>query len=396
MKGAGFFSWLFGYWELEIDFSDAAEFMNVCKRYGFVYRRFSHDRDRGRASFTCASSTAKQLIAALGARGIAIKVSARHGAPYLIYKYRARAGLFVGLLISVLIFALSQSVLWKIEVVGNERLSEDEVIAELRGGGLFVGCRLGEIATDSVENRVLLASDDISWLSVNMSGTVAHVEIREVIDTEIKEKEARPANLVAARDGQISALEVYSGFLCVKEGDFVRAGDLLVSGIYDGTQGALRYTRASGSVFAKTVRTFTVEIPLWRQIKVYSDGYIEKKTLNFFGKSIKLFINSGNESASCDIINYECKFDPVGLGALPVSVMVERIYPYTYERAEISAARAEELAYYELRALLESEIPYARLLKKTVRGELTEDSFVLSCTVVCIEDIAKISEFEIK
>lgn len=396
MKGAGFFSWLFGYWELEIAFSDATEFMNICQRYGFVYRGFAHDRERDSASFTCASSTAKQLMAACRARGVEIRVISKRGAPYLIYKYRARAGLFVGLLISILIFALSQSVLWKIEVVGNERLSEDEVIAELRGGGLFVGCQLGEIATDSIENRVLLASDDISWLSVNMSGTVARVEIREVIDTEIKDKETLPANLIATRDGQISALEVYSGFLCVKEGDYVREGDLLVSGIYDSTQGALRYTRASGSVFAKTVRTFTVEIPLSRQIKVYSDGYIEKKTLNFFGKSIKLFINSGNESVSCDIINYEYKFDPVGLGALPVSVLVERIYPYTYETAEISAARAEELAYYELRALLEKEIPYAELLKKTVRGELTEDSFVLSCTVVCIEDIAKISEFEIK
>jgi hypothetical protein len=107
MKGAGFFSWLFGYWELEIAFSDATEFMNICQRYGFVYRGFAHDRERDSASFTCASSTAKQLMAACRARGVEIRVISKRGAPYLIYKYRARAGLFVGLLISILIFALS-------------------------------------------------------------------------------------------------------------------------------------------------------------------------------------------------------------------------------------------------------------------------------------------------
>ena len=87
----------------------------------------------------------------------------------------------------------------------------------------------------------------------------------------------------------------------------------------------------------------------------------------------------------------------MGLGDLPVSVTVERARPYTYTTERISIAKAEELAYYQLRAVMESELlPDTQLLKKSIYTEAGEESYLLRCTVVCIEDIAKISEFEIK
>lgn len=396
MKRASFISWIFGYYRLSVPYSCSEQLLNLCMRYGFVYHGFSVNKDTDEAEFICSLHTSKKLISACKFYNIPIKIKSERGMPKLLYKYRARAGLFVGFILSLALLYQSQSVLWRINVIGNERLSEAEVIAELADCGLCIGGKLSELEIDSIENRVLLNSDDISWLSVNMSGTVANVEIREVIDTEIKEKNIKPANLVAKYDAQIVSIEVYSGFLCVEAGDFVRAGDLLVSGLYDSTQSAYRYTRASGRIFAKTTHTFLVEIPLKREVKVYSDETQEKKTLNFFGKSIKLFANSGNVGASCDIINYEYRLNPFGLGDLPVSVSVEKNYPYTYESVDIDEELALSLAYYELRAKIETEIPDAQLLKKSIYGELYEDSYILKCTVVCIEDIAKISEFDIK
>ena len=75
---------------------------------------------------------------------------------------------------------------------------------------------------------------------------------------------------------------------------------------------------------------------------------------------------------------------------------VQRVCPYIYERQTLDPAEAEELAYYELWARIEAELPDAQLLKKSISVSLTESSYILNCTVVCIEDIAKILEFEIK
>ena len=75
---------------------------------------------------------------------------------------------------------------------------------------------------------------------------------------------------------------------------------------------------------------------------------------------------------------------------------IEKDYPYTYETVDIDEALAQELAYYELRAMIDTELPDAQLVKKSIYSELTQDSYILKCTVFCIEDIAKISEFDIK
>ena len=395
MRRANVFLKIFGYYRLCVPSDALTELLNLCMRYGFVYYALTFC-DGGDAELICSRSTAKRMLAACKSYKIPIYIKGEGGAPKVLRKYRARSGIFVGILLSIVLFSLSQSVLWRIDVKGNERLSKEEVIAALEAGGLRVGGWLSEIKTDSIENRVMLNSDDISWIAINMTGTVASVEIREVIDTELKEKNASPANLIALRDAQIVALEVYSGFLCAKVGDFVREGELLVSGLYDTKQGAYRYTRASGRILAKTTHTILIEIPLEKEIKVYLEDTKEKKTLNFFGKSIKLFANSGNVGESCDIINYEYKLDPLGLGELPVSLSVEKEFPYTVELVEIDEETAIELAYLELRAAMDREIPGAQLLKKTVYGELVQDRYILKCTVVCIEDIAKLSEFEIK
>ena len=370
--------------------------MNLCMRYGFIYRKLQRSADGESAEFICSLHTSRKLVRACAVYGIEIEAVSSHGLPHLLFKYRLRTGILVGVLLSVALIILSQSVLWSVDIKGNERLSDREVIAELEECGLKLGARLSELDVDSIENRLLLRSDEISWISVNISGTVASVEIRERIDTEITKINNNPANVVARLDGEIVALEVYSGFLCLAEGDFVRAGDLIVSGLYNSAHAPYRYTRAAARVFARTTHTFTVEIPLETEVKTYISGESEKKTLNFFGKSIKLFVNSGNEGTSCDIINYEYSLDPFGLGELPISVSVERAYPYVYEKRTIDPAKAEELAYYELSLLIEKELPGAQLLRKSVSTELSEESYILSCTVVCIEDIAKILEFEIK
>jgi hypothetical protein len=66
-----------------------------------------------------------------------------------------------------------------IRVDGNRELSDAEVIAELNASGLSLGKVRSKLDTDSIQNRVMISSDKISWISVNIIGTVAQVEIRE-------------------------------------------------------------------------------------------------------------------------------------------------------------------------------------------------------------------------
>ena len=65
------------------------------------------------------------------------------------------------------------------------------------------------------------------------------------------------------------------------------------------------------------------------------------------------------------------------------------------ERTETrSADEAMEIAYYKLSREMDKELSEAQILRKTVTYELTEDSYILRCTVRCIENIGQISEFD--
>ena len=85
---------------------------------------------------------------------------------------------------------------------------------------------------------------------------------------------------------------VYNGVAEVKAGDEVTAGQLLISGVYGENAPGVVVTRASGYVKARTVRTFSVEIPFEYEEKIYTGAKKSEKFAIFFSNTIKVFINS--------------------------------------------------------------------------------------------------------
>lgn len=382
-----------GYCRVRLSIGDCERFMNVCMRYGFIYYCLELDAEHGAMRAILPIYSYRRVFTACRSRGIGIALVSRHGALPTVFAHRAHTlGVLIGTVLAVLIFILSGSVIWRVDVSGNAEMSSDEVLELLEECGLSVGSRKASLDTDIIEQAAAIRNERIAWISVNISGTVARVQIREAArGGDIM----RPANLVARYDGEIVSLTVYSGFVSVGEGDLVRAGQLLVSGIYGGDGTPLRYTRASGSVIARVSRDFKIEIPLLRSVKLPTGERIEQKTLNFFGKSIKLFLNYGNLPPSCDIMNYEYALDPFSLGALPISINTRVYLPYVLTEVELGEEEAEAQAYALLRERLDTELAGAQILSMTVDGSISGGTYILSCRTVALCDIARVLEFDV-
>ena len=387
---------LLGYCIMEIPLSAKENFLNLCHRYSFNCYDLKIDAQRERMIVRVSLLEHKRIMTACRVFGVRIRLVSKNGLPARLWQNRKRFGIFVGLVLSVALFLSLQSVIWRVDIVGNQRLSNQEILDTLLENGIGVGSRKSGLNTDYIENCVMINNDDIAWISIKIIGTVAKVEIKEVIDTEIKQEERNPANLVSKFDAQIISLEVYSGFTCVKEGDFVRAGELLASGIYKSEKAPLRYSRANGYVFGKVTEVFEIEIPLIQTKKVPTGEKITKKTLIFFGKSINFFTNYRNLPISYDIINYVYTFNPFSLGELPISISVNEYYSYEMVEVEIREEEAMEQAYEMLRQKIDEELPQVQILKKSLHGEIVDGKYVLKCTVTAICDIAKQVEFEVR
>lgn len=387
------YRFLTGYRTLRIVASSAGEVMNLCRSRGFVYwnLRFCGEH----ICLDASPLTAKKLLCACREHGISAVAENARGLPSLLWRYRHRWGLAVGAVCFAAIIFASSRVLWGIRVDGNSTVSDEEVLAELRASGLSLGCSLSELDTEVVENLVLIHSDEISWISVNLIGTVAHVELREVEEIVPEEPTYDAANLVASRGGTIEMLEDVRGNVMVKPGDVVSEGELLVGGLYDTAYGGLRYRCAGGKVYARTEYDFLVEIPKKTEQKRYTGRKKVEKSLIFFEKEIKFFGNSRNLPPTCDTIEMVEYLSLSDDAVLPFGIRTVSYREYELVETERSESEMLDAAYDALYEQMESEVPDGSLVRKRVTTEITDAAVVLRCRAEYLENIAILREIEI-
>lgn len=386
--------WYFimGYGVVSLPRSYAEAVLNLCMRHGVVYMDAGTDAERVRLCLR--TPHLGRLCRLLEAVELPYRVERRGGLPALVGRFVCRPGLVAGVICAVAIVAASELFLFDIRVTGNVTLTAAEVKDMLAKQGFTVGKFLPGIDTDKLENSVMIAHDEIAWLSVNIKGNVASVELIEARSRE-KTPPLSPAHVVASQSGEVISVELWRGNVLVAAGDQVQKGAILIAGVWDSQTQGFRFTRASGRVLAKTVHQFRVEIPYEYEKKVYSDRVWEKKSLIFFSFPIKVFQSTGNCGTVCDKIDIVENYSPLPDVELPLYLHTERYIPYTLQTAVRDPEAALTLAYRELSGQIYDTLQGGELLSKQIRTEIGEDSVVLYCTVTCIADIARVQEFEV-
>ena len=387
------FSYLIGQKELITDGERGHVILNVCMKNRIVYRDLKIDSE-GKMHLWCTPYMSYILLRECKALGIAVTAGRERGLPCVLRRRKKRAGLFLGAICALIMIFISDNYVWDVRVVGNDRVTYTELKSTLADCGLTVGSRIRELDVDAIETRVLLACKDISWITINIQGTYANIQIREAGREPEKSESVLPSNLIASRDGQIEYLELFSGNAVVKGGDVVRKGDILVSGVLDSNHYGMFVTRSAGKVFARTKRSFRVEVPFEYEKKVLAEVKTREKYIIFFSKEIKVFENAGNVGVSCDTIESVELLSFFGKDRLPVGVKTVKGLCYESEACRYTEDEAMEIAYYRLGEIIRSELRDAELLRKSIECEITDKAYILYCTVECIENIAVSQEFE--
>lgn len=389
-------SYLFlGYTELKVPSGDGAALLNLCMLYKIPYTDLR--TDGGYLFMKVRKSYEKKIFSESTARGIDISAHSRKGLPNFLSRYKRRWGIAVGGILAVLLVFLSQRYVWDIRVVGNQRMTTSEICSLLSEYGLRVGGAISDINTAKVENAILMRTSDISWISVNITGNIVRVELRErqTSENQTENSSQTPANLIASREGKIREVRIYRGNVLVREGDFVTEGQLLVSGLYDSNNVGFRYTRAEGEVYAETAREYYIEIPLEYSEKEYTGVVNCEKNLNFFGFSFNILKKCGNDMVFYDTINIvEGCVLPDGT-SLPIEISSEEQHEYVMRSRTRSYEEAERLAYFELSKKLAEDGGHT-VIRKVITPSLSEKSFRLHCMVISVENIALTSEFEVE
>ena len=375
-----------GYAVCRVSAEHGPALLNLFRRQGIVYSPMPSDGES--LCFGCRLSLLPQLRRACAASGIALHVQRKGGLPTLFWRYRRRLGLGIGLVLFALVMTLGSRVVWDIRVEGNESVELPVLMEQLKACGLSIGSYLPSLDTDQIEGRLLTQSRQIAWVSVNIKGTVASVQIRELMKAP-GQTETEPTNLVAASDGVIESVKLLSGIPSVKVGDVVRKGELLASGVRDSSAYGYRISSARGEVLARTEHTLSITLERGQEQKRVTEEKILEKTLFFFGKAIKIAKSTGIVDRNCDTIKrLEICSLPGGV-ALPVSVLTVSARAYELETVVLSDEQLRQSAYEQLGRELTAKTAGATLLSQHVSEQITPQGIVLSCRYVCTENIAE-------
>ena len=288
-------------------------------------------------------------------------------------KIRHKTAILIGLLISLILFIISENTVWDVRIDGNSSLPDAYYVDLLRTSGLSVGDSWFFLDRSIVETNALNSSDEVAWLNINRRGAVAYVTVVESQSADDKVLSPKPkySNLVATEDCVIEEITVTRGRAMVKPGDVVSRGDVLILGIAPDEAGAYLLC-AEGEVVGRINRRISVEVGRESNLSEPDTRRLISLNIKLFKFCGNIFKSYGNLDAECDIIEEVTAFSLPGGKRLPVSF----IATYAQNKRQILTYRTDEqllsLAMNILRTDTALALRSADLISIRTSGEFTD------------------------
>ncbi|MEI3611677.1 sporulation protein YqfD [Pseudogracilibacillus sp. SO30301A] len=298
------------------------------------------------------------------------------------------------LLCSAIIFFLS-NIIWKVEINGVSVDIEDKLEKELASYGLYEGAWIYSLESlDIVQEQIVNDVPELLYIGIEKKGTTYTVDAVEKLVVK-EESEPAPQHLIAAKNGIIQKMFIKKGSPVVNINDYVKKGDVLVSGVMEEAKNENEeesseklkeiVTSAEGEVFANTWYEVNVTSSLYQHTEKLSGDKITKYSLNIGKWQLPIW---GFKKIPYEQVFEETEVIPVYLlkWKLPFNLIERTIYDkesFTQIRSEEDAKNiAIEHVKEDLKLKLgkDSEIIKYYVLHETVDNGKVKMNLYISVT----------------
>lgn len=280
------FRFIIGYVIFTASGGFSERFLNLCSQQGIPITNVKMNERSVTAEIQASKYKKLRKIARLS--GSTLRCTEKHGL-YFWGKHREeRVGLAVGTVFFVVFLSLVSLFVWNVECVGSQNLSEQTILEVAKNAGIYPGSLCRSINQVQAANTIITElNGKLSWVSVNLKGSHAVVEVRDYIARREDETYSAPCNIIADFDGVLLSVEVYNGTKANFEGGAVKKGDLLISGIAENRDTSSVFMEARGVITALHDDVFTTVGSLNSSVRTF---YRNKtvKSIGLFGLKIPL------------------------------------------------------------------------------------------------------------
>ena len=305
----------------------------------------------------------------------------------LLHSFRRKILTIIMLAILTAIVFWSKFYVWEIEVNGNENISDGEILGALSQCGVESGAFWPSFSADSIRSEVLYLLPELSWITVNMHGSLAEVTVVERNSPPETVYEGECSNIVSDKDAFVIEVNTLEGKSIVRSGDAVKKGDVLITGIVESSYSPPRYLRSLGSIKAETNNSFTAVSPSLTNKRILTGKKNIKFALIIGDKRINFYSDSSISENFCDKIISVWSLEIEGVIKLPLSIVSETSYHYELEETECDNSASSEKLIYCLKDTLSREIKDGEILSEKLNFSRDDGLILSTLRVRCIEKI---------
>lgn len=214
-------SYILGYVEIKVEGYYIERFINICNNKNILLWNVKSNRDTIMYA-RIRISEFKKLKKISKTTKCKIEINRKRGLPFILNKYRKRKIFAIALITIVLLIMISSNYIWNIEIIADESINREEIIAMLEQEGLKLGTPKKNVDTKRVVNNIRLNRNDIAWIGIKLDGTNAIVEIIKGEERPQIVAEDEYCNIVSDKAGIITKISAQNGTIAVKVGDIVK------------------------------------------------------------------------------------------------------------------------------------------------------------------------------
>lgn len=277
-----------------------------------------------------------------------------------VIRRRGRIGIIIGLVLVIAASLYFSGVIVTIDIQGNEKVSDTAILTALEEMGIEEGTPFGQINYVWSENQLRLMVNGISWAGMHRTGHRLVVEVTEIVEKPEMLNERMPCNIVASHDAYITYTSVLDGQLMKKVGDYVLAGDMIVSGVTSDATGHITLHHALANITGIYDESVTFEGSFTKERLIQTGKTDTRRRLKLFSLDIPLYLGQNKYEYK------ECEETEKPL------VIMEKKLPISVKKQHFSELQRIETT------LTEDEL-FNELMKKVY---LYEQNFLSECTIL--------------
>lgn len=296
--------------------------------------------------------------------------------------------LLFSLVFGLILLIFLTNIIFSIEIVHSSSKLRKFVMDELKENKIHVfQFRKSFHTLEKIKNKILDNNKDkIEWLEIDRVGTkyIVKVEERKInnLSTDYKKQD-----IVAKKDGVVKKVIALNGVKNCEENQYVKKGDILISGNVYLNEELKNRVKALGSIYAEVWYKLDIEYPLIDNTIVETGNNYETYSLNLFSKRFTII---KDKYSNHNIIKKNILWNNI----IPISISKDKIYELEASNGPYSEGEnilnARNYAKEKISKMLDKD-EYI-ISEKVLKYNLNRNTIYMSIFYKVYENIAEARE----